>query len=123
VRLAGATFVMPPCPPPELDLEAWERTIEEIERRAPGRLALIHFGTFEDVETHLSALRETLRRWGERVKDGMDEQAFVAAARYDISQIDPDRVDEYGRAGPYWHHYRGFERYWRKRREGAVEPA
>ena len=82
-------FVMPPCPPPELDLEAWEQTIAEIERRAPGRLALIHFGVFDDVEEHLAALRETLAPLGERVEDGMDEQTFVAAARYDVSQIDP----------------------------------
>ena len=117
VRLAEGQFVMPPCPPPELDLEAWERTIEEIERRAPARLALIHFGVFDDVEEHLSSLRETLRRWGKRVEDGMDEEAFVAAARYDVSQTDPGLVDEYERAGPYWHHFRGIERYWRQRRE------
>ena len=117
VRLAEGRFVMPPCPPPELDLEAWERTIEEIERRAPARLALIHFGVFDDVEEHLSSLRETLRRWGKRVEDGMDEEAFVAAARYDVSQTDPELVDEYQRAGPYWHHFRGIERYWRQRRE------
>jgi glyoxylase-like metal-dependent hydrolase (beta-lactamase superfamily II) len=120
VRLAGGRFVMPPCPPPELDLEAWERTIAEIERRAPARLALIHFGVFDDVEEHLDSLRETLRRWGERVEDGMDEATFIAAARYDMERTDPDLVDEYQRAGPYWHHFRGIERYWRKRREAAA---
>jgi glyoxylase-like metal-dependent hydrolase (beta-lactamase superfamily II) len=117
VRLRGAHFVMPPCPPPELDLEAWERSIGEIELRAPSRLALIHFGVVADVEEHLSSLRATLGRWGERVEDGMVEEAFVAAARYDVSQTDPGLVDQYERAGPYWHHFRGIERYWRKRRE------
>jgi glyoxylase-like metal-dependent hydrolase (beta-lactamase superfamily II) len=120
VRLAGGSFVLPPCPPPELDLEAWERTLEEIERRAPGRLALVHFGPFDDVQQHLTALRETLRRWSERVEDGMDEDTFVAAARYDVSQVDPELADDYDRAAPYWHHFRGLERYWRKRREAAA---
>ena len=120
VRLDDASFVMPPLPPPEIDLEAWEQTIEEIERRAPGALALVHFGVHEDVESHLSSLRETLRRWGERVEDGMDEETFIAAARYDVSQTDPELVDEYERAGPYWHHFRGLERYWRKRREAGT---
>jgi glyoxylase-like metal-dependent hydrolase (beta-lactamase superfamily II) len=120
VRLTGAQFVMPPLPPPETDLDAWERTIEEMERRAPGALALIHFGVHDDVQQHLASLRETIRRWAERVEDGMDEQTFVAAARYDVSQSDPDRVDEYERAGPYWHHFHGLERYWRKRRESAT---
>jgi glyoxylase-like metal-dependent hydrolase (beta-lactamase superfamily II) len=120
VRLGGGRFVMPPCPPPELDLEAWESTIVEMARRAPARLALVHFGVFDDVETHLAQLRETLGRWSEWVEDGMDESAFVAAAAHDIAQTDPDLVDDYQRAGPYWHHFRGFERYWRKRRETSA---
>ena len=85
---------MPPCPPPEFDLEAWEQTILEIERRAPGRLALIHFGVFDDVESHLAALRETLASWSGRVENGMDEPTFVAAARYDVSQTDPGLADD-----------------------------
>ena len=113
-------FVVPPCPPPEFDLEAWERTIDEIERRAPGRLALIHFGVFDDVQEHLAGLRETLASWSGRVEDGMDEETFVAAARYDVSQTDSGLADKYDRAAPYWHHYPGIERYWRKRREAAA---
>ena len=120
VRIPPGRFVMPPCPPPEFDLEAWEQSLEEIERRAPGRLALVHFGPVDDVQEHLAALRETLRSWAGRVEDGMDEQTFVAAARYDVTQVDPELADEYDRAAPYWHHFRGLERYWRKRREAAA---
>jgi glyoxylase-like metal-dependent hydrolase (beta-lactamase superfamily II) len=121
VRIPPSSFVLPPCPPPEIDLEAWERTIEEIERRAPGRLALIHYGTVDDVESHLAAFRETLRTWAGRVEDGMDEATFIAAARYDVSQADPEVVEAYDTAAPFWHHYRGLERYWRKRREGPTQ--
>jgi glyoxylase-like metal-dependent hydrolase (beta-lactamase superfamily II) len=120
VRIPPGRFVMPPCPPPELDLEAWERTLEEIERRAPGRLALIHFGAVDGVEEHLAALRGTLRSWAKRVEDGMDERTFAAAARYDVAQVDPELVDEYDRAAPFWHHFLGLERYWRKRRDAAA---
>lgn len=117
VRIAPGRFVLPPCPPPEFDLDAWERTLAEIESRAPGRLALIHFGVFDDIQEHLSALRATLASWSGRVEDGMDEETFVAAARYDVSRTDPEFVDEYDRAAPFWHHYRGIDRYWRKRSE------
>ena len=120
VRIAPGRFVLPPCPPPEIDLEAWDRTLEEIAERVPGRLALVHFGTFDDVQAHLSALRETLRRWSERVEDGMDEQTFVAAARFDLEQTEPELAERYDRAAPLWHHYLGLERYWRKRRETAA---
>jgi glyoxylase-like metal-dependent hydrolase (beta-lactamase superfamily II) len=120
VRIAPGGFVLPPCPPPEIDLEAWERTLDEVALRAPGRLALIHFGTFDDVEDHLAALREVLRTWSDRVEAGMDEETFVAAARFDLEQSDPSLVEHYDRAAPLWHHYLGLERYWRKRREAVA---
>ena len=120
VRIEPGRFVLPPCPPPEFDLDAWLATIAEIERRAPGRLALIHFGVFDDVEAHLASLRETLARWTTRVEDGMDERTFVAAARYDVEQVDTELAEDYDRAAPFWHHFLGIERYWRKRREAAA---
>ena len=33
-RFAPGRFVFAPTPPPEIDLDAWERTIDEIERRS-----------------------------------------------------------------------------------------
>jgi hypothetical protein len=50
----------------------------------------------------------------------MDEATFVAAARYDAGQVNPELTDFYDEAAPFWHHYRGLERYWRKRREAAI---
>jgi glyoxylase-like metal-dependent hydrolase (beta-lactamase superfamily II) len=120
VRIAPARFVLPPLPPPEVDLEAWDSTIAEIERRGPARLALVHFGVFDDVESHLGRLRETIRRWAEHVEHGMDEETFVAAARADVAASDPDDAEAYDRAAPYWHCYRGLERYWRKRADAAA---
>jgi glyoxylase-like metal-dependent hydrolase (beta-lactamase superfamily II) len=117
VRIARGWFVCAPTPPPEIDLDAWERTIDVIERRSPRRLALVHFGVFDDVERHVGALRATLRSWADRVGHGMDEPTFVAAARADVAASDPDDADAYDRAAPYWHCYLGLERYWRKRLE------
>src|SRR4051795_9637561 len=37
-RIQPARAVLPPTPPPELDLEAWEETLDELERRRPVRL-------------------------------------------------------------------------------------
>ena len=120
VRVAPGRFVFPPTPPPEVDLVAWERTLDATERRAPRRLALTHFGVFDDVERHLKALRETMSSWAERVAHGMDEATFVAAARADVLASDPDEVDAYDRAAPYWHCFLGLERYWRKRAEATT---
>jgi glyoxylase-like metal-dependent hydrolase (beta-lactamase superfamily II) len=120
VRIEPARFVLPPCPPPEIDLEAWERSLDEIERRGPARLAVIHFGVVDDVQSHLARLRETLGRWSAWVEDGMDEPTFVAAASADVASSDPGLEEVYQRAAPLWHTYLGLERYHRKRREGAA---
>jgi glyoxylase-like metal-dependent hydrolase (beta-lactamase superfamily II) len=120
VRIDPGRFVYAPTPPPEIDLEAWERALDELGRREPRRLALIHFGVFDDVERHLDGLRTTMHEWGERVAHGMDEPTFVAAARADVAAAEPGEVEAYDRAAPYWHCYLGLERYWRKRAEAAA---
>jgi glyoxylase-like metal-dependent hydrolase (beta-lactamase superfamily II) len=117
VRLPGARFVLAPLPPPEVDLEAWETTLDETERRGPARLALVHFGVHDGVESHLQRLRETIHRWSEWVAHGMDEETFGAAARADLAAHDPQAVDRYADIVPFWHCFRGLDRYWRKRRQ------
>ena len=79
VRRAHGEPVLPFCPPPDIDIEAWHATIDQIEARAPAALALTHFGVIEDVKAHLRIFRSELDRWTELVVDGADEQQFVAA--------------------------------------------
>ena len=119
VRIAPASFVLAPTPPPDIDLEAWEETVIASERRGPSRLALTHFGVFEDVPEHLAGFRETLARWAERVAHGMDEATFVAAASADYRAADPGEIEPYDLSAPYAQCFLGLERYWRKRAEAA----
>jgi glyoxylase-like metal-dependent hydrolase (beta-lactamase superfamily II) len=119
VRIAPGRFVLPPLPPPEVDLEAWDASIDEMERRAPERLSCIHFGVFEDVEPHLERLRTAIARWAGWIEHGMDEDAFEAAVRADIAATDPAEVEHYLTVVPAWHGFGGLTRYWRKRREAT----
>ena len=80
VRIQPSRSVLPPTPPPDVDVEGWYRTLEEIERRAPEQLALIHFGVADDVSRHLAELRRRLDTWARRVEEGATEEEFVAAA-------------------------------------------
>jgi glyoxylase-like metal-dependent hydrolase (beta-lactamase superfamily II) len=119
VRIAPHSAVLPPTPPPDFDLNAWERTLDAIEARRPDRLALIHFGAVDsDVPAHLDALRERLRTWAKRVHDGFGEAEFAAAAEADLRTVDGVDPFEYERAMPFWQSYAGLKRYWDKRREG-----
>ena len=114
VRIQPSRTVLPPTPPPDVDVEGWYRTLEEIERRAPERLALIHFGFADDVSRHLAELRERLDTWSRRVEEGAGEEEFVAAAKADLL---PEEAEGYDRAMPFWQSYQGLDRYWSKRRE------
>jgi glyoxylase-like metal-dependent hydrolase (beta-lactamase superfamily II) len=111
VRILPSSFVLPPTPPPEVDLEAWERTLSEIENRSAERLALIHFGVAEDVTPHLDQLRRRLCEWAERVRDGASEEQFAAQASADLG----DDHGAYEHAMPFWQSYAGLKRYWEKR--------
>jgi glyoxylase-like metal-dependent hydrolase (beta-lactamase superfamily II) len=113
VRIVPGRFVMPVAPPPEVDLEAWERTIDELEARGPERLALIHFGVVESPRDHLRRLRRELRVWAQRVRQGLTEEEFVDAGRADLAAEGGD-APYYERAAPFWQSYAGLKRYWEK---------
>jgi glyoxylase-like metal-dependent hydrolase (beta-lactamase superfamily II) len=113
VRIQPHREVLPPTPPPEFDLDAWLRTLDEIAQRSPARLALIHFGVFDDVERHLDELRRRLHEWVARTEQGITEEEFTESVRADVG----DGLDEYERAMPFWQSYAGLARYLRKREE------
>jgi glyoxylase-like metal-dependent hydrolase (beta-lactamase superfamily II) len=119
VRILPGRHILPVAPPPDVDVDGWHATLDEIERRSPERLALIHFGVVDDPAEHLPRLRAQLDLWAVRVRDGMTEDEFVAAARRDLEEADQGDAPYYERAAPFWQSYAGLKRYWDKRREAA----
>jgi glyoxylase-like metal-dependent hydrolase (beta-lactamase superfamily II) len=116
VRIPPSRYVMPPTPPPEIDLEAWNATLDDLERRAPEQLALIHFDVVSEPAPHLAELRRRLHEWAAIVERGASEEEFVAAARREAGDA---RRPEYDAAVPLWQSYAGLKRYWDKRHEAA----
>jgi glyoxylase-like metal-dependent hydrolase (beta-lactamase superfamily II) len=110
VRIQPDDYVAPPAPPPEFDPAAWERTIDEIGRREPARLALIHFGVVDAPQPHLEELRARIHAWTALVAGGATEEQFLAdtTAERDRSSRHPDLVE---RAMPLWQSYAGIRRY------------
>ena len=115
VRIPPSRAILAPTPPPEFDLEAWQTTLDEIERRRPERLALIHFGVVDEPEPQIADLRACLERWTAWVGEGMSRDEFIEAATKDLG---PDQ-DAYEHAMPLWQSYAGLERYWQKKLESA----
>ncbi len=117
VRIGACDVVLPPTPPPDVDVEAWQATIDELERRAPERLALIHFGVYDDVCAHLVALRERLADLAALVGQGASEEEFVVAVRGELAASAGEALTRYEQAMPLWQSYAGLRRYADKRGE------
>jgi len=111
VRRLPAEYVLPVSPPPDIDLEVWHATIDEIERRSPERLALTHFGVATDVPEHLARLRAELDRWAAIVEGGADRAEFTALAQ------PRDNSDSaiYDEIAPFDQSWQGLRRYFDKR--------
>jgi glyoxylase-like metal-dependent hydrolase (beta-lactamase superfamily II) len=126
VRILPGEHVVPHAPPPDLDLEAWERTFDDILRHQPERLALIHFGVVAGIDAvaeHVERARERLALWASRADAGTTQEEFVAAAEADLVAAEGDRAATYLRAAPFYQSYLGLERYRRRRGGHGAEAA
>jgi len=110
VRIQPGRAVLPPTPPPEFDLELWQRTIEDLERRDPERLALIHFGVADDPQRHLAELRLELYDWADFVRGGASEDEFVAYVRAELADSG-EHLEDWDTAMPLWQSYQGLKRW------------
>jgi glyoxylase-like metal-dependent hydrolase (beta-lactamase superfamily II) len=123
VRIAGS-YIKAPTPPPDIDLEAWERSIQLFEKWRPSSLVLTHFGRVDQVSDHLRELRGVLDRMARQVKstlesEGTDEERIRrfsedmrADARRALSEADAASTEA---ASPFDQLWQGLARYWRKK--------
>lgn len=60
VRMEDTVFPVPPLPPPDIDIDAWKRSIALMREIGSDRLVLTHFGAYADTVEHLRRLEEAL---------------------------------------------------------------
>lgn len=113
--------VQPPCPPPDIDLEAWYRSIELLKQTPSKRLYLTHYGSVTDKIAHLQALADSLDDWSVWIRDRMYDvsidvltEAFI---RYTGDQLkarglNAAAITQYEAANPSWMSVAGLIRYW-----------
>jgi glyoxylase-like metal-dependent hydrolase (beta-lactamase superfamily II) len=114
VRIPPAAYVMAPTPPPDIDVEAWDRSLDVVDGWAPEALALTHFGRVDDVGPHIAAMRERLHEIvGLAAQHG--PEAFAAGIAERVERNAGDVAAQYAQAAPPEHLYLGARRYLDKR--------
>jgi glyoxylase-like metal-dependent hydrolase (beta-lactamase superfamily II) len=128
IRRGDVLCVMPPTPPPDVDLEAWRVSADRILAWDPDTLFLTHFGPFHGARLHFMDLDARLALWSGVVRrlladptldDHQRLQAFVEEALLDLRRdVGQQEAENYSRAGRLDYSWQGLARYW-ARKSGA----
>lgn len=117
-------YVLPPTPPPDIDLESWRVSADRILEWSPSTLFLTHFGPVTRVRPHLAELFDNLALNAAAVREslndpGTDEEKserFAEWLRQGLRKKMTDaEVDAYVVAAGFKYQWFGLARYWRKR--------
>jgi glyoxylase-like metal-dependent hydrolase (beta-lactamase superfamily II) len=117
-------YVLPPTPPPDIDVERWRASLDALEAWSPDTIFLTHFGPIGSVRPHLETLWQNLQemaRWVRHTLDetGSDEErsrTFADRLRQDMRRhMNEVQIAAYPVAAPFELLWLGLARYWRKR--------
>ncbi len=120
VRIPPSNLVVPPTPPPDIDVETWLDSIATVESWRPERLALTHFGQVDGPLEHLQVVRSRLREEADLARE-FSEQDYERHHRALVAEsVDPETAEELIQCVPPQYQWRGLNRYWAKREENAT---
>ena len=88
----GSDTIVPPTPPPDINLDLWRRSVDQVGERGPTSLRLPHFGLVSDSQAHLAGVREALARHEELARGSCED--YVAAVSGLLDAAKPDGVGE-----------------------------
>ncbi|HEY0278300.1 MAG TPA: MBL fold metallo-hydrolase [Solirubrobacterales bacterium] len=115
-RIPPTQVTIAPTPPPDIDIERWEASLDLIESWRPARLALTHFGTVEEPAAQLEAVRRRLREEAESAA-GLDGPAYTAdliartRARLAAEGHGAETFEALDQAAPLVNQWAGLDRY------------
>jgi len=118
VRIPGVELIVPPTPPPDIDVETWLDSIATVESWRPERLALTHFGAIDNPIEHLERVRTRLREEANQARElSEDEYERHHRERVAAAAESSETAEELIQCVPPEYQWRGLNRYWSKRAE------
>ena len=124
IRMIG-DYLLAPTPPPDIEIEAWQESLNLIDGWQPVSLFLTHFGPVTPARAHLARFRTTLAEQADLVRQLLDNggseeeqmRTFVERLRADARQGLPEREARATElAAPFDQLWQGLARYWQKRK-------
>ena len=125
-RIAGGP-VVPPCPPPDIDAEAWKSSIDRLRSLPAESFYLTHYGQITDTDRHLAELEQRLDRyvtWMEPYhRDGTAAETIAPLFKRYVTEeltdagVGEDGLASYLAANPPYMSVTGLLRWLRKRDE------
>jgi glyoxylase-like metal-dependent hydrolase (beta-lactamase superfamily II) len=116
--------VLPPTPPPDIDLDVWRTSTNTILAWNPDQLFLTHFGPQGSPRVHMTDLWQRMDDWSRRVQallrsPGSDDdhaRQFTGEVTKELSrETSPAEAEAYMRAARFDFSFAGLARYWKKR--------
>jgi len=126
--MPGAQYARPATPPPDIDIAAWQRSLELLRNLQPRALLLTHYGPAFDPLAHLDDYEARLLRWAELVRSGLQRGDDEASQIERLRQFSDQELGatpgnaltiQYQQATPVEQSWQGLARYWRKRGSDA----
>jgi glyoxylase-like metal-dependent hydrolase (beta-lactamase superfamily II) len=121
----GNGIVVPPCPPPDIDIEAWQNSIALIKSLKVNVLYLTHFGKVTEVEDCLNQLESRLLSYSAWIKPHFEAGKTVEEVTPLYQAMVKTDMAEHGITGSFYERYEaanpsgmsvaGLMRYWKKK--------
>ncbi|MGH2558749.1 MAG: MBL fold metallo-hydrolase [Thermomicrobiales bacterium] len=125
IRMPGTDYVCPPTPPPDLDPDAWRKSVARLQALAPRRLYPTHYGLYDDAGSHLDQLIPHLEDFlsiGDHALAGGADQEKLTTLLHDrmaeeLGDAPDDVLVNLEWATPSYMAALGLMRHWRKRQQ------
>ena len=125
----GKSIVVPPCPPPDINVEDWCKSIKMLLDKRYEKVYLSHFGEISEVKPHLVELRGRIKNWANWIKPYFEKGASQKKVIPEFEQYVQKQLKmggataatlkKYEAANPAFMSVAGLYRYWSKKEEAA----
>ena len=130
IRVGPSPYVLPPTPPPDIDVRAWQASIARVRAWDPAGVFVTHFGLHRDAAAHFDALSGELDAWDRLVGTILADvpaearlSRFITSVRERVrARVSTEEAESYRESMSLEDCWAGLERYWQKHRNPPEGP-